>query len=93
MAPCTIIEANLLQLCTRLHTSSNRSLQFENEITQVLPCDSTIEATESSIVTIGYGIKLVILGVTWEIYLEHGGVHSELDLNTFKTWSEFVSEL
>ncbi len=43
--------------------------------------------------TIGYGIKLVILGVTWEIYLEHGGVHSELDLNTFKTWSEFVSEL
>jgi len=44
MALCTIIEANLLQLCRRLHTSSNRSLQFENEIAQVLPCDSTIEA-------------------------------------------------
>lgn len=57
------------------HTSSNRSLQFENEITKVLPFDSTIEAIESSIVTKGYGIKLVILGTTWEIYWEHGGMH------------------
>lgn len=56
---------------TTLHTSSNRSLQFENEITKVLPFDSTIEAIESSIVTKGYGIKLVILGTTWE----HGGMH------------------
>jgi uncharacterized protein (DUF302 family) len=46
-------------------------LQFENEITKVLPFDSTIEAIESSIVTKGYGIKLVILGTTWE----HGGMH------------------
>ncbi len=72
MAPCTIIEANLLQLCTLLPIEV---LQFENEFTKVLPCDLTIEAIESSIVTKGYGIKLVILGMTREIYWERGGMH------------------
>jgi hypothetical protein len=50
-------------------------LGFGQAITKVLPCDSTIEAIESSIVTKGYGIKLVTLGTTWEIYWEHGGMH------------------
>jgi hypothetical protein len=63
---------NFVQDCTLLPIEV---CNLKMKLLKCLPFDSTIEAIESSIVTKGYGMKLVILGMTWEIYREHGGMH------------------